>query len=242
MAYVDRVAPVSSVKKFSALLQLQGRALLFAGGFTAVLVLVGVGGLLLSRPSGLKTGESYAAGSYTPGVLAMASSPVTPEKLGKADRLTVNGQLTVSGGLVLNPGSAPLSAVQGELYYDKAINKPFYFDGKEFVALSGASQTGVDSLGGLSGAVGIGNGLQIGGGQLRLSDTVLRSLAQASVTTTAGATPAVNSLNSLNGVVALQGAANQILVTTNASTGLITVTTAQDINTTSAPSSQGSPR
>lgn len=78
----------------------------------------------------------------------------------------INGQLQVSNTLVLSPSLQPTTAVAGQIYYDEFSNVLSYYNGTQFVSVTGASADGgVQSLQGLSGAVTLnaGNGIGIAG-------------------------------------------------------------------------------
>ena len=54
-----------------------------------------------------------------------------------AQSLRVNGDLEVSNTLTLTPSSAPTAPITGQFYYDKATNRPLYYNGTQFVDIQG---------------------------------------------------------------------------------------------------------
>ena len=83
-----------------------------------------------------------------------------------AGSLSVNGQLRVNGGFVLDPAIQPATATSaaGQIYYDRTDNRLRYFNGQVYVdVLGGPDKT---TLGGQSGNITIGPGLNLNGNQL----------------------------------------------------------------------------
>ena len=134
--------------------------------------------------------------------------------VGKLDQLTINGLLQANNTIILNPGSAPTSAKAGQIYYDEVTNEPFYYNGTKFVSLNPAAPVASTSLGGLTGAIGLGQGLTIAGNQLGLVNSFTSGL-----------------------VTGLTGAVNQIKV--SGATGNIKLSLPQDIAVTSSPTFGG---
>ncbi|MHB1865152.1 MAG: hypothetical protein ACYCPS_03245 [Candidatus Saccharimonadales bacterium] len=121
-------------------------------------------------------------------------------QLGQASQIQINGQLTVNKNIVLTPTSAPSSPVPGEIYFNKANNQPYYYNGSSFVTLVPTitpQSASVTSLGGTSGIIGLGSSLALSGGTLNVSNSVLKSLSALQNT------PVVNSLQGLTGAVSL---------------------------------------
>lgn len=58
-------------------------------------------------------------------------------------KLTVNGQLAVTGSLYLMPSVQPNTATAGQLYYDKTVNLLSYYNGTAFIYLQGGGVTNV---------------------------------------------------------------------------------------------------
>ncbi len=120
--------------------------------------------------------------------------------------LTVNGQLRANESFVLAPQAEPTKSERGQLYYDNGSNQLAYFNGSQFIKLPGAAvvqtfqgqtgditllsgngisivgstftNTGVTSLGGQTGDIGLGSGLQISAGTLQA--TGVQSLTSGS--------------------------------------------------------------
>ncbi|MGH7239711.1 MAG: hypothetical protein ACREHG_06550, partial [Candidatus Saccharimonadales bacterium] len=142
----------------------------------AVILLIGGASYLLINGQGSNKPNTpeqkinnYAAGNLNVNNL----SPGQELQVGQ-DNLTINGQLSVNSSLVLLPSSQPNQPQSGQLYYSQASNAPYYYNGSQFVSL--APQTHVTSIGGSSGAVSVGNGLQVTSGQLTLSSTTIQSI------------------------------------------------------------------
>ena len=79
-------------------------------------------------------------------------------------QVVINGPLQLNGPFIITPSLQPSSPKAGQIYFDQNTNQLAYFNGSEFVILSktqkaGAKAAVVDSVGGLIGQVGLGNGL-----------------------------------------------------------------------------------
>ena len=123
----------------------------------------------------------------------------TQLEVGEANRLSINGQLSVNGTFVIKPTTAPVNPVAGQVYYDKATNQPYFYNGSQFIGLSPTPvPQHVDSLGGLSGVVGLGDSLQVTGSQLGVASSLLQSVANASLNSAR-----VSSLQGLTGAVTI---------------------------------------
>ena len=159
----------------------------------------------------------------------------------QANKLSINGELQVGNTFVLTPTATPSTPKVGQMYYDKSTNTPDVYNGSSFISLFDAPS--VLSIGGTTGDVSLGSGLQIAGGQLSLSPAAQQSLGvkvttlqglSGDVTLLSGAGIAINGTTISNtGVTGLQGTANQITV--SGSNGAVQLSLPQSIATTSSP-------
>ncbi|MDL2342516.1 MAG: hypothetical protein QFB87_05585, partial [Patescibacteria group bacterium] len=158
-------------------------AVIITAGVIAVIVLVGTVGAMLSghHTGSGKTSDGNGSGNYAVGSIPLQR--ITENKdlsVGQADHLTINGELRVRDTLVLAPSAAPLSPTAGQIYYDQKTNAPYFYNGSAFVSLAPTPfPQHVSSIGGSSGSISVGNGLQITSGQLGLSNAVVQSIASA---------------------------------------------------------------
>ncbi|MEK7059424.1 MAG: hypothetical protein AAB971_01565, partial [Patescibacteria group bacterium] len=170
-----KVPAKASVFKFNKL------AFLITGISVLIIGLMIIGAMMLSNSANAKKAKS--SGTERINNYAVTSLPLQGVKgserlqIGEAGHLAVNGQLKVSNTLVLSPSSAPVSPTSGQIYYDKATNAPYYYNGSQFVSLAPTTiPQHVTSLGGAGGVIGVGGGLQVTNGQLQLSSVGLNSL------------------------------------------------------------------
>lgn len=196
------------------------RILLVGIASIAILLLVGGGFWAIDslRMAGKQTGSFAASGGVASNYTrinqpASTSSLRVSTQRGTPALLTVNGQTTITDGLILSPGSVPTTPQAGEFYYDGSTKQPYYYNGTAFVSLSQPARGGVVSVGGLSGTIALGTGLQVVNNQLA-------AVPQVSV-----------------GITALFGTAGQVEVSAN--TGSITLSLPQSITPTATPTFAG---
>ncbi|HSW98766.1 MAG TPA: hypothetical protein VLF71_02930 [Candidatus Saccharimonadales bacterium] len=106
--------------------------------------------------------------------------------------VVINGALKVNDGLVVTPSVQPNAPTAGQLYFDQNTNQMAYYNGKSFVPLVSQGAV-VQSVGGASGQLTLGNGLSVTGNQLNVA---FPSQA-ASVTSLGGQSGAVSLGNGL---------------------------------------------
>jgi hypothetical protein len=251
-------APTSEGPPFSSnnrhrkisLFKYNKRASLLTISVIVVLLLIAIPGFILTSSNNNKSSNTNSEKvSYQltkPNLKAQATSPVS--QLAEASQLSINGQLEVNNSIVLTPTSTPVSPVTGQVYYDQTTNQPYYYNGKQFISLTPSSVQGVTALGTSSGIISLGNGLQISSNQLSLTSAITQSLSGQKVTSLQGQTGNVSlvsgvgiSINGLDisnsGVTSLSGTTNQIAI--SSSTGDITLSLPQSIDTSSVPTFAG---
>lgn len=108
-----------------------------------------------------------------------------------ARSLVINGQLRTNDGLVVAPSTAPTTPTAGQIYYDKNNNQLGYYNGSQFIYVTSAKAS-VDSLGGATGAITTGTGLQLVGNSLSNSGVLSFQGQSGAVTLTAGDGVAIN--------------------------------------------------
>jgi hypothetical protein len=180
---MQAVQPGEQVVVSQSLMKFQKTAVLTTVGALLGMVLI-VGAVVLFANHGSNKGKGQANNlenfPVTTSVLSgLTVSPKSAPQLGvaSAKQLVVNGQLEVGDTLVISPSAKPKAAVPGQIYYDKVTNAPYFYNGTEFISLA---QTPVPqhvaSIGGTSGQISVGSGLQVTAGQLSLSTDAIRAL------------------------------------------------------------------
>ncbi|MEK7594902.1 MAG: hypothetical protein AAB436_04675, partial [Patescibacteria group bacterium] len=240
------------------LLKFNRSALYITGAVALILLLFGTAGLFLAdlASGGNKPTKTSGTDSYAVGSIPLSDVKTNKElQSGEMNKLAINGELKVNRAFIMTPTSVPQTPTAGQIYYDKTTNQPYYYNGTKFVSLSPTSLPAfVSSLGGSTGAIGIGSGLTLNGNQLSVSASVLQQAAAASgisgprvtsfqgltgdVTLAAGSGISIAGTTITNtGVTGLTGTANQVNV--SAGTGNVTLTLPQDIALSSTPTFGG---
>jgi fibronectin-binding autotransporter adhesin len=193
-----------------------------------ILLLLGGGGILLSKKAN-SSGSQILPAKITNFAVSDPSlqglNGVGSLQLGKSQSLSINGELHVNSGLIIQPTDQPLTGQAGQLYFDKTTKQPYYYNGTGFVSLASATAplvktpAGVRSLGGLTGAIELGNGLQVLNGKLQLSSDLLQPTTAVSVSSNL-----VSSVQGQTGAINF-GAGSGISVngTTITNTGLLSL-------------------
>ena len=191
--------------------RLNSKALIITVSVLSLLAVGGIGLVVLKSPKATTTPNSQ----YSVGNLPLNGVQSNSELLvGKLDQLTINGLLQANNTLILNPTITPTTPVIGQIYYDSVTNQPYFYNGTKFVSLNPTTPVAGTSLGGLTGAIGLGQGLTVAGNQLGLASSFTSSL-----------------------VTSLTGTANQVNVSGNI--GNIKLSLPQDLAVASTPSFVG---
>jgi hypothetical protein len=117
-----------------------------------------------------------------------------------ASNVTINGYMQLNSGLSLAPSVQPTGAKAGQIYYDQGTNQLAYFNGENFVFLTD-SQQGVQSLGGATGQLVLGNGLGLAGQQITNTGVLSVQGQAGNVSFTAGSGIILNGTTISNGGV-----------------------------------------
>jgi hypothetical protein len=141
--------------------------------------------------------------------------------LDKVSGLGLNRMLRVNKTLVVTPGLQPTGAQSGQIYYDQGTNQLAYYNGTNFVFLTGPSEGVVQSIGGASGPLSIGTGLSVDQAQLSNSGVISVQGKNGAVTFTAGAGIVINGTNFRNsGVLSVKAGTPNVTVADDGSGGV----------------------
>ncbi len=201
-----------------------------------IVALFGLIGLFLitSRDSTPKAAQADVSKQYGIVQIPLEGFAIAEDGLTFAgSNVVINGALQLNDSVILAPSLQPTGASAGQLYYDKTSNQLAYYNGTAFVTVGGAEQV-VQSLGGLSGQITTGSGLNIVGGQLANSGVLSVQGQVGAVTLNAGNGIGINGTTvtntgilsvtpgSSNVAVVNDGAGNVTIDMVGAGTGTVT--------------------
>ncbi len=193
-----------------------------------VLLIIGAVGLVVNGAIGQRNASSTSGvGADFGAVQVPLSDYVTAADGVNVDlgSVSVNGSLKLNNAVVIAPSVQPNTPTAGQLYFDQNTNQLAYYSGTQFVPLSATQDsTGVSSIGGLTGQVTLGGGLNVAGG--RLNNTGVLSLQGQTGTITLGAGRGIaiaGTTISNTGVISVVSGSPSLVVT-NDGTGNVTVT------------------
>lgn len=161
--------------------------------------------------------------------------------LSNSAAVTINGNLQLNSGMLLTPSLQPTGAKAGQIYYDQTTNQLAYFNGTTFVFLTGPQQTpgGVQSLGGATGQLTLGNGLSLTNTQLDNNGVLSVQGRNGNVSFTAGPGLVINGTTFSNsGVLSVTSGSPNVTVGDDGNGG-VTISVDQPIAGTGTVTSAG---
>jgi hypothetical protein len=160
--------------------------------------------------------------------------------LAGAANVTINGPMQLNAGLNLTPSLQPTGAKAGQIYYDQTNNQLAYYNGSGFVFLTAPDpQTGLQSLGGATGQIGLGSGLTISNNQLASSGVLTVQGQSGDVTLSAGPGILINGTNFTNTGVLSVAAGTPNVTVNNDGAGNVTISVDTPLAGTGTVTSSG---
>lgn len=154
--------------------------LITIAGLATVALIVSAGLLIANKDQ--KAAQSNLSNANSYGVESLQVNELHDEQQEglKVKSLAVNGQLRANNTLVIAPSDAPADPTAGQIYFDKATNTPFYYNGTAFLSLAPTQPASyVGSLQGLNGDVTLTSGQGINVNNTTISNTGVLSLTGA---------------------------------------------------------------
>jgi hypothetical protein len=162
-----------------------------------LLILGGIGTYITIAHNRDRQNNAASSGAY--GTIKVPLSELVEGKnlsLGGSSTVTINGPMQLNDSLALTPSLQPTGAKAGQIYYDQTTNQLAYFNGSTFVFLTSSPAGGVQSLGGATGPITLGQGLSLQNNEL-------------SVVTNNTSTPTITN----PGVLTVQGESGDVTLT-----------------------------
>lgn len=155
--------------------------------------------------------------------------------------VTVNGTMQLNNGLLLSPSVQPTGAVAGQIYYDQGTNQLAYFNGEVFVFLTSAGETtgGVQSLGGATGLIALGDGIALTNNQINNTGVLSVQGQGGDVSLTAGPGIVINGTNFSNAGVINVAAGTPNVTVANDGSGNVTISVTAPVAGTGTITSLG---
>jgi hypothetical protein len=190
-------------------------------GILALVLIIGSGLVLYTRhTASTRAASTQTDASQQYGTLTIPltdiSNTASSLNLQGGRSLSINGQLNVTNSLVLAPTNQPTNGVAGQLYYDKTGNQLSYFNGTKFLTVlssDGTDTSSVSSLGGVSGAIGTGSGIDLTDNVLSNSGVLTLQGQTGDISLVSGDGIAIDGTTLSNsGVLSLGGQNGEILL------------------------------
>jgi hypothetical protein len=195
-------------------------------GLLFVILLLGLGTaiFLVARE---RSGETDKPAANQFGNLKLPLSELISGKdltIAGTSNVTINGIMQLNNSLLLTPSLQPTGARAGQIYYDQGTNQLAYYNGSNFVFLTGEQPGGVQSLGGVTGALTLGDGLQLANNQLANSGVITVQGETGAVTFTAGPGIVINGTSFSNsGILSIASGSPNVAITDDGNGG-VTIT------------------
>ncbi|MGH7157706.1 MAG: beta strand repeat-containing protein [Candidatus Saccharimonadales bacterium] len=103
----------------------------------AILLVLGSAGLVLNAYVSDEPASKHATGQYDTTQIPLEEFVVSGGIDFGTQSVTINGSLRANNGLIIAPTLQPTSAVAGQMYYDQTSNVLSYYNGTQFVPVSG---------------------------------------------------------------------------------------------------------
>jgi hypothetical protein len=210
-----------------------------------ILLLIAGGGILfavLSRKPIIKQSTSIADRFQS---VQIPLNDIIGDKdlsLAGVSNVTINGMMQLNNSLVVTPTLQPTGAKPGQIYYDQATNQLAYYNGQTFVFLNSppSAAGGVQSLGGATGQLTVGSGLNVANGQLSNSGVLTVQGQRGDVTFTAGPGLVINGTTFSNsGVLSVASGSPNVTVANDGSGGVTSSVATGGVGTGTVTSAGG---
>lgn len=162
-AGVPQTMPPPTAAKASFRLHSGRRWLWIALGIVAGLFVVA--GIIVVLTSKTNNGQQQVlSGSFNSVQIPLDGLSLSGLSDLNANSLKVNGQLQLSGSMALTPTLQPQNPARGQLYFDQGSNQLMYYNGQQFIAAGGSTNTTNNTVNNTNSTTNVTNIFNSGGG------------------------------------------------------------------------------